>query len=116
MGMERDDDSDEIVRALEKSLPRWEGYEDVGWMSEVSHVSITVVTLVSVTNLGDRNAMLRLYMLSRAIKTSCTRVLGVGVQRQMLTVCFSGNRLATALESVGEETVVNNTSYTVCSL
>ena len=40
MGMERDSESDEIVRVLEKGLPRWKGYEDVGWMADVGHVSI----------------------------------------------------------------------------
>lgn len=39
MGMERDGESDEIVRALEKGLPRWEGFEDIGWMGDVGHVS-----------------------------------------------------------------------------
>lgn len=39
MGMERDDESDEIVRVLEKGLPRWEGFENIGWMGNVGHVS-----------------------------------------------------------------------------
>jgi hypothetical protein len=38
MGMERDSESDEIVRVLEKGLPRWEGFEDVGWMADVGQV------------------------------------------------------------------------------
>lgn len=32
---ERDGESDEIVRALEKGLPRWKGLEDAGWMDGV---------------------------------------------------------------------------------
>lgn len=32
---ERDAESDEIVRALEKGLPKWKGLEDVGWMDDV---------------------------------------------------------------------------------
>ena len=32
---ERDGESDEIVRALEKSLPKWKGLDDIGWMDEV---------------------------------------------------------------------------------
>ncbi|EGN94159.1 hypothetical protein SERLA73DRAFT_96993 [Serpula lacrymans var. lacrymans S7.3] len=33
---ERDAESDEIVKQLEKGLPKWEGFGDSGWMSEVS--------------------------------------------------------------------------------
>lgn len=35
----RDGESDEIIRQLEKGLPRWEGFGDVGWMEEVDPVS-----------------------------------------------------------------------------
>jgi chromatin structure-remodeling complex subunit RSC1/2 len=35
-GQDRDGDSEAIVRQLEKSLPRWEGFGDLGWMSEVA--------------------------------------------------------------------------------
>ncbi|KAI0638927.1 hypothetical protein C8Q77DRAFT_1078438 [Trametes polyzona] len=31
----RDGESDEIVRQLEKGLPRWEGFADVGWTDEL---------------------------------------------------------------------------------
>ncbi|KIM81769.1 hypothetical protein PILCRDRAFT_821115 [Piloderma croceum F 1598] len=37
MGMERDSESDEIVRVLEKGLPKWKGFENVGWMGNVGH-------------------------------------------------------------------------------
>jgi hypothetical protein len=37
-GQDRDGDSEAIVRQLEKSLPRWEGFGDLGWMSEVAQV------------------------------------------------------------------------------
>jgi hypothetical protein len=30
----RDAESEEIVKQLEKGLPRWEGFADVGWMEE----------------------------------------------------------------------------------
>ncbi|OCH94163.1 hypothetical protein OBBRIDRAFT_748123 [Obba rivulosa] len=33
----RDPESDEIVRQLEKGLPRWEGFADVGWMDDVGN-------------------------------------------------------------------------------
>ena len=32
---ERDGESDEVVRALEKGLPKWKGLEDIGRMDEV---------------------------------------------------------------------------------
>ncbi|KAI0782167.1 hypothetical protein C8Q75DRAFT_886490 [Abortiporus biennis] len=32
----RDGDSDEIVRQLERGLPRWEGFEDIGFMKDVN--------------------------------------------------------------------------------
>ena len=32
---ERDGERDEIVRALEKGLPKWKGLDDIGWMDEV---------------------------------------------------------------------------------
>ncbi|KAG8220643.1 hypothetical protein J3R82DRAFT_2911 [Butyriboletus roseoflavus] len=35
-GEDRDGDSEAIIRQLEKSLPRWEGFGDLGWMSEVT--------------------------------------------------------------------------------
>ena len=31
---ERDGESDGIVRALEKGLPKWKGFVDIGWMDE----------------------------------------------------------------------------------
>lgn len=41
----RDSDSDEIVRQLERGLPRWEGFSDQGWMEEVSQVSHHLLAL-----------------------------------------------------------------------
>lgn len=38
----RDGESDEIVRQLEKGLPRWEGLADAGWTDEVDAVSTPV--------------------------------------------------------------------------
>jgi chromatin structure-remodeling complex subunit RSC1/2 len=37
--MERDVGSEEIVRQLEKGLPRWEGFGESGWMADVGPVS-----------------------------------------------------------------------------
>lgn len=46
MGMERDSESDEIVRVLEKGLPKWEGFENVGWMGNIGHVGTAFVLLL----------------------------------------------------------------------
>jgi hypothetical protein len=48
MGMDRDGESDDIVRALEKGLPRWEGFEDVGWMADVGHVRSCFVCVIRI--------------------------------------------------------------------
>ena len=32
VGMERDPQSEEIVKQLERGLPRWPGFADVGWV------------------------------------------------------------------------------------
>ena len=32
---ERDGESDEIMRTFEKRLPKWKGFDDIGWMDEV---------------------------------------------------------------------------------
>ena len=37
-GQDKDGDNEAIIRQLEKSLPRWEGFGDLGWMSEVTQV------------------------------------------------------------------------------
>lgn len=39
-GEEIGGDSEAIIRQLEKSLPRWQGFGELGWMSEVSKASI----------------------------------------------------------------------------
>jgi hypothetical protein len=41
LGGERDAGSEEIVKQLEKGLPRWEGFGDAGWMDEADHVSLS---------------------------------------------------------------------------
>ncbi len=32
-------ESEEIIRQLEKGLPRWEGFADVGWAEDITPVS-----------------------------------------------------------------------------
>ena len=41
----RDDESDAIVKQLERGLPRWEGFADVGWTQDISAVSDLIVCL-----------------------------------------------------------------------
>lgn len=37
--MERDPESEEIVKQLEKGLPRWPGFGQEGWVQEITSVS-----------------------------------------------------------------------------
>lgn len=37
-GIDRDEESEEIVRQLEKGLPRWPGFGEEGWRDDVSQV------------------------------------------------------------------------------
>lgn len=37
--MALDGESDAIVQQLEKSLPRWEGFAEVGWSRDIPEVS-----------------------------------------------------------------------------
>jgi hypothetical protein len=76
-GEEIGGDSEAIVRQLEKSLPRWQGFEELGWMSEVSKASIHKSTApnlgplrVSVFTylLCHRTGWLKLYWRSKARK------------------------------------------------
>jgi chromatin structure-remodeling complex subunit RSC1/2 len=38
--MERDPESEEIVKQLEKGLPRWPGLGEEGWPQDISPVSL----------------------------------------------------------------------------
>ena len=35
----REGEGDEIIKQLERGLPRWEGFADVGWAGDISSVS-----------------------------------------------------------------------------
>lgn len=39
-GVERDEETEEIVRQLEKGLPRWPGFGEEGWRGDISQVSL----------------------------------------------------------------------------
>lgn len=45
---EQDPESEEIVRQLEKGLPRWPGFGEEGWMDEVHPVSTRIFTLMHI--------------------------------------------------------------------
>ena len=36
--MAPDSESDAIVQQLERSLPKWQGFEDVGWSQDIAEV------------------------------------------------------------------------------
>lgn len=85
-------DNDAIIRQLEGSLPRWEGFGDSGWMSEVSKVRIirvgplqrvrmhrllfqlasTMPRLRTTTTVLYRTACWKSWWRSKATKTSCS--------------------------------------------
>jgi hypothetical protein len=50
----RDEESAEIVRQLERGLPRWEGGHDRGWMEYPSEVMIDIICLRKERN-ADRS-------------------------------------------------------------
>ena len=47
--MAADSESDAIVHQLEKGLPRWEGFLDVGWNPDISKVRMRGLKHLSVT-------------------------------------------------------------------
>ncbi|KAF8548751.1 hypothetical protein OG21DRAFT_1422510 [Imleria badia] len=58
-GQDRDGDSEAIIRQLEKSLPSWEGFGDLGWMSEVTQerrLEIVVAIKSHKDSVGNRLA------------------------------------------------------------
>ena len=74
MGMERDSESDEIVRVLEKGLPKWEGFENIGWMGNAGHVGIDLFYSFSYTTnffSACRSGIPTSYMPLRATKMWC---------------------------------------------
>ena len=67
--MERDVGSEEIVRQLEKGLPRWKGFGDSGWMAEVEPVRpISQSTTVSHSVSRHRNGIWTFYTPSRVTR------------------------------------------------
>lgn len=68
--IERDAESEEIVRQLEKGLPGWPGFGDQGWTDTITAVC-WVCLFVQTKHLlnSPRNVSSRLCMSSKATKT-----------------------------------------------
>ena len=81
-GIERDEETEEIVRELEKGLPRWPGFGEEGWLDGLSQVRLIVDSFHSQVANSYRNESPKLFTLSKLIKTSCeltpSRVTSVG--------------------------------------
>ena len=69
---ERDPQSEEIVKQLEKGLPRWPGFGEEGWMKEVHPVSRFHHLQSISSDLEARNAIPILYIPLRRSRTWCT--------------------------------------------
>jgi chromatin structure-remodeling complex subunit RSC1/2 len=95
--MARDGESDLVVQQLERGLPRWEGLGDVGWLKEKDGSEDRRIELVLAIK-GHKDAMY----------VSSPRSAGAD-----LSVPFSGNRYAAALEAMPEETNIPYLSFGV---
>jgi len=85
---ERDPQSEEIVKQLEKGLPRWPGFGEEGWMKEVHPVSRLHYLRSVCSDLEVRNAIRILYMPLRRSRMWCTLELPFlpDLTEQLLTV------------------------------
>jgi chromatin structure-remodeling complex subunit RSC1/2 len=96
--MARDGESDLVVQQLERGLPRWEeGLGDFGWLKEKE---------------GSEDRRLELVLAIKGHKD--TVYVSSPSPRADLNVPFSGNRYATALEAMPEETNIPYLSFSVC--
>jgi len=81
-GIERDEETEEIVRELEKGLPRWPGFGEEGWLDGLTQVRLIVDSFHGQVANSCRNVSSRLFTLSKHIKMSCeltsSRVTSVG--------------------------------------
>lgn len=64
---ERDPLSEEIVKQLEKGLPRWPGLGEYGWMQEVKPVRLFLIQISS-SKVIYRTVFRTLWPVSKAIK------------------------------------------------
>jgi len=98
--MARDGESDLVVQQLERGLPRWEGLGDFGWWKEKEGSEDRRLELVLAIK-GHKDAVY--------VSSLCPSSPGADLKRP-----FSGNRYATALEAMPEETNVPYLSFGVC--
>lgn len=113
----RDGESDEIVRQLEKGLPRWEGFGDMGWMDEVDPVRLYSNFLIYVGLTAFRIDIWRLCSPSQDTRTQGTCVsLFLAENLTQHQSANSGVRLAATLEAVPEDTVVPELPFNVSIL
>lgn len=74
--MALDGESDAIIHQLERSLPRWEGFADVGWTHDIPEVSLRRVTaLLRRVPTIHRNAARKSCVPSRSTQTRGNRPL-----------------------------------------
>ncbi|KAG6885504.1 hypothetical protein C0993_000754 [Termitomyces sp. T159_Od127] len=88
----RDQESEEIVKQLEKGLPPWPGFGEEGWSEDISQVSLIHIGPSPILHSEQE----RLVEIVQAIKSYKDVI---------------GNRLATALEAVPEESTISHLSY-----
>lgn len=108
-------EANELIRRLEKGMPKWKGLHDLGWMPEVEGVSICrVIPEMSAHKPQDMHLhftsilhLLKGYKDARFVRASCKRF-------SYLTVS-SGHRPSDNVEDVPEESTVRDLSYTVTS-
>lgn len=95
--MARDGESDLVVQQLDRGLPRWEGQGDLGWLKEKE---------------GSEDHRLEFVLAIKGHKDA------VYVSPPLLPlpalILSSGNRYATALEAMPEETNIPYLSFSVC--
>lgn len=113
----RDDESAEIVRQLERGLPRWEGGHNRGWMDDFPGVMIYFVFLCKIGLLSNhalrmlQASTLKFSDCSKGTKTPCKPTQLLGQHRSMDV--RRGQRPWSSLEEVPEDAQVKDLSFNV---
>lgn len=112
----RDGESDAIVRQLERGLPRWEGFADVGWAEDISMVSLRSTDRFCDGFKVCFSFQERATAIINAIKefqdSKCETFLPV--MRVKISQGVSSNiRLAAVIENLPEETAIPDLSFSV---
>lgn len=95
MVAERDPESEEIVKQLEKGLPRWPGFGEEGWMEETPSVGFFFLRTYARLDLlwNDRIGFWNSYRPSRIIKTLCMLFCFAVSFEEVLTRCIAAASL-----------------------